>query len=913
MKRLVLVTLLLISAVTTHAQLATVTVTNAPGQVVPANFGGITVDFFDSQFYIPNPLYPQLIKNLVFSKQSFDLNVEGDSNSPPNNPPTVGQIATFNNLYTSLQSGAPQNGGVNLRFTLPVTMCATATPTTYATPAVTAYIANAGPGWGGVTVGNEPDGSCNGSGGYAGGYSGFKTNFDAFRTAITSLTGGSGLKFVGPSFGGQQPWVYTSSNLNSFVTNEAPNLAYASQHLYPQNGCTGSPTLAAELLEAQAKPSDFTLSGGIWNYAANAHAVGTTLRLSEFNDIDCGGRSGISNTFAAALWLMDTSFNLASVGADGINVFSDEGDQYDLMGFPSLAACTVNVTGGCFVRPNYYGFMVFQEMTQRNARILPTSISTSSNVVAWATIDDTKVIRVLVINKDQSGTGTVNVTVPGYGVGQLKTLTCAGGVTCTTGVHYAGQTFDSSTTGLITGTYSVTLLTPASNVYTIPTVAVTSAAVLTLIPSVQNNAAPGWVKIPGTAVCGGPENASLAVPSNFPANLGAYAPYGAQIGVSECPSLWNDSNGGIVDTSRNRAVFLGGGHDASYDNTLLGFEVNNIGTSLPVMVRYTNPANPYNPNSPPPPYAASTNYESEAACVYVAGCTPTHITPSARHTYNNMAYVPSTDTMVMIGGAVINNGGSTNLTWSLAMSSINYSCAQAPAPLLASVASCDQLWTNMNPSNAPTAAAQVNQTGYDLNNGVIWALIYGNGGDAVTLNNYNPKTNAWFTNSTNVGSTVQYHNMSVIDPWHGYMVSIGPDGIYYFSIANPAATGMTMTVPTTSGCSGITTTANQYPGLAWDPLDRRVVIYPNGYVNGNPAGNVLYLLDPGTWTCTTETYGITQGVDYPQLTPDVTLSGTYGTFGHFAYLPKNDIFILCNDWANDCWYLRRRRGGEKLR
>src|ERR1700722_2966655 len=307
------------------AQLANATVTlTTTGQQIPSNFGGISLDFFDAQTFVPNPLYPQLIKNLAFPGQKLDLNVEGDG-SPWPGTPTSAQIAIFNNLYTTLEAS-----GVSLRFTLPAPMCPSATATTYATPAVASYIANAGAGWLGVTLGNEPDGACQNSGSYAGGYATFKTNWDAFRTAITSLPGGSGLKFAGPSFGGQQPW-NDASDLNSFVNGEAANLPYVSQHWYPQNGCSGSPSLSAELAAAQAKPSDTNYA----SYVANAHKDGVPFRISEMNDIDCSGRSGISDTFAAALWLPDALFHLANVGTDGVDVISDSDGFYALLELPS--------------------------------------------------------------------------------------------------------------------------------------------------------------------------------------------------------------------------------------------------------------------------------------------------------------------------------------------------------------------------------------------------------------------------------------------------------------------------------------------------------------------------------------------------------------------------------------------------
>ena len=452
------------------AQLANATVTlTTTGQQIPSNFGGISLDFFDAQTFVPNPLYPQLIENLAFLGRSLISNVEGDG-SPWPGTPTSAQIATFNNLYTTLEGS-----GVNLRFTLPAPMCPSATATTYATPAVASYIANAGAGWLGVTLGNEPDGACQNSGSYAGGYLTFKTNWDAFRTAITSLPGGSGLKFTGPSFGGQQPW-NDASDLDSFVNGEAANLTYVSQHWYPQNGCSGSPSLSAELAAPQAKPSDTNYA----SYVANAHKDGVPFRISEMNDIDCSGRSGISDTFAAALWLPDALFNLANVGTDGVNVISDSDDFYDLLELPSPSTCTLNVTTGCILRPNYYGFYMFQEATQNGAKLLPVSTTTSANVSIWATIDAAGIVRVVVLNKDETNSGTVNITLAGYGSASLKTLTAAS-VTATTGVSYGGQTFDGSTDGTIQGTLSTPAVTPTSGVYTFA-IAPTSAALLTVAP-----------------------------------------------------------------------------------------------------------------------------------------------------------------------------------------------------------------------------------------------------------------------------------------------------------------------------------------------------------------------------------------------------------------------------------------------
>ena len=45
------------------------------------------------------------------------------------------------------------------------------------------------------------------------------------------------------------------------------------------------------------------------------------------------GKRGVSDTFASALWVLDTLFNLAAVGVDGVNVHTLPGAAYELFTF----------------------------------------------------------------------------------------------------------------------------------------------------------------------------------------------------------------------------------------------------------------------------------------------------------------------------------------------------------------------------------------------------------------------------------------------------------------------------------------------------------------------------------------------------------------------------------------------------
>ena len=70
-----------------------------------------------------------------------------------------------------------------------------------------------------------------------------------------------------------------------------------------------------------------------------------------------GQARGVSDTFASALWMLDTLFNMASVGVDGVNIHT----------LPGAALRAVHVqsarTAGwqAFVHPEYYAMLMFAE------------------------------------------------------------------------------------------------------------------------------------------------------------------------------------------------------------------------------------------------------------------------------------------------------------------------------------------------------------------------------------------------------------------------------------------------------------------------------------------------------------------------------------------------------------------------
>ena len=83
------------------------------------------------------------------------------------------------------------------------------------------------------------------------------------------------------------------------------------------------------------------LADALAPYVAAAHADGLEFRVDELNSAalaGCLGRRGVSDTFASALWMLDTLFNMASVGVDGVNVHSLPGAAYEPFTFERTRA-----------------------------------------------------------------------------------------------------------------------------------------------------------------------------------------------------------------------------------------------------------------------------------------------------------------------------------------------------------------------------------------------------------------------------------------------------------------------------------------------------------------------------------------------------------------------------------------------
>jgi hypothetical protein len=381
----------------------------------------------------------------------------------------------------------------------------------------------------------------------------------------------------------------------------------------------------------------------------------------------------------------------------------------------------------------------------------------------------------------------------------------------------------------------------------------------------------GWTKISFSEL-NGSENTSPCPPDGF---LG-YTPIPNGF-VSFCQEVIEAWSSAAIDPQRNRLIVWGGGHNDYGGNEIYDLELGNIGNcsaTLPCLIRLDPPS--------PPNTEVGVNFESLSACSASPGCSPTTSAPNSRHTYDGLIYAPSQDSIFAIGGALNNLGNPGNSVWKLELSSVTASCAP----------NCNPQWT-MVATNSDIGSVG-NTSDYDPNTGLVWMA------NQNVIGTIDPASGAYtrkaFTSTT-------YLATGVIDPVHKYYIYLGamndvpgqPTGVTYWSIA--AGSTFTQNQPTLNAACNAANWGT-YPGAQWDPIDQVVVVYPS-------QGNVLYLLNPATWTCTTETWGSTQGVDYPQNSNSESNGADQFTFKHFAYFPNLDAYVLINDAQQDAWILHR--------
>lgn len=434
----------------TDASTVYATIDQGPsGAPLPAGFLGLSLEYTALDAYAGanaaslDPVFVQLLRNLTSpAGQPLVLRVGGESTDATWWPVAgITPLAGVRYALTPawLASARALASAVRAKLILGIDLAANQ-PRLSAAEA-SALVSGIGPGdVDAIELGNEPD--------VYGVFPWYTTSRGAVyaRHADYSLNsfinevrrwdaGLPNLPLAGPAVA-ELPWL---SGIPALV-DAAPRLRIVTVHRYALQGCSTNPSSPSypSVANLLSDRSSWGLAAALAPYVAVAHSRGLQFRVDELNSAaqaECLGRTGVSNTFTSALWMLDTLFDLASVGVDGVNVHSLPGAGYELFTFSRASA------GGwqAFVHPDYYGMLMFSQAFPPGARLLPVNMP-AGPVKVWATLAPDGRTRAALINQDSRPHRVELQLPPATAPAELEWLR-APSATATSGVTLGGQTF----------------------------------------------------------------------------------------------------------------------------------------------------------------------------------------------------------------------------------------------------------------------------------------------------------------------------------------------------------------------------------------------------------------------------------------------------------------------------------------
>jgi hypothetical protein len=152
--------------------------------------------------------------------------------------------------------------------------------------------------------------------------------------------------------------------------------------------------------------------------------------MSETNSFYDGGASGVSNSYASSLWVIDHLATIALNGGAGVNMHG---------GGKSTGYTPIADNNGAVVeaRPEYYGLLMFTMLGQ--GEMLTTSVSAGGlNVTAYSLQPSGGGVKIILVNKDLTQNVQASIAC-GQSVKQATLLEMTGpGLSATSGVTIQG-------------------------------------------------------------------------------------------------------------------------------------------------------------------------------------------------------------------------------------------------------------------------------------------------------------------------------------------------------------------------------------------------------------------------------------------------------------------------------------------
>ncbi|MGI8715460.1 MAG: glycosyl hydrolase family 79 C-terminal domain-containing protein [Solirubrobacteraceae bacterium] len=259
---------------------------------------------------------------------------------------------------------------------------------------------------------------------------GYANSYRAYAAALARVD--RGIPLLGPALSEPAAHINWISHL---LAGPHPRLGAITVHRYPLSGCSrpGSrtfPTIARVLSENATAG----MAHSIHSSVRAARRAGLPVRLTEINSVTCGGRKGVSNTFATALWAPDALFELLRAGTRSAAVH--------------VRANAINMAfsltrHGLIANPLLYGLAVFSRTLGPRSELIALHLNCrpSLRLKAWAVRFNGNKLHLLLINKG-SRVARVSLRIPATGRATAEQL-LAPSARATSGVTLGGQHLNS--------------------------------------------------------------------------------------------------------------------------------------------------------------------------------------------------------------------------------------------------------------------------------------------------------------------------------------------------------------------------------------------------------------------------------------------------------------------------------------
>jgi hypothetical protein len=229
-------------------------------------------------------------------------------------------------------------------------------------------------------IGNEPNlFSRNGLRGPDYEYDQFASEWRRMSNAV--LAQAPHVPLAGPDTTGDNAW------LAHFARDFGKDVQFLSAHYYAEGPPSDPNATIGALLDA-ANPRLVNVEEGVRQ--ARQIAPQTQFRLTETNSCYNGGKPGVSNTFASALWGVELMCRLATAGVSGIN-FHGGGDGW----YTPIAGTRET---GFTMRPLFQGMLLLTGVLGDTC--IAADVSGSANCIAcFAFASSAGMLKVLLLNK----------------------------------------------------------------------------------------------------------------------------------------------------------------------------------------------------------------------------------------------------------------------------------------------------------------------------------------------------------------------------------------------------------------------------------------------------------------------------------------------------------------------------------